>query len=427
MKKIAYHFHVVFGGGLWAYLKALLENLDRQKYSPVVYFFCKNQERNAEMRRVLTNLDVPILELNEEGEPGSNHRSTAIQKGWMETDMAKSQKSNLRETVKKAILFLLPSTVKRYWFYWKRIKKISDIYKSERIDIFHFVLGYYPRFEIPIVASMVSGIPTRILDINGGPALPCDRENQLFKILKYFAGSSGKHIRVPNQRVKRELREWWKMEEKRMSVIEFGVESEKFTEKIKKTLSRAEMGIGEAQKILVLSGRMSEEKGHSVLLKALLRVKEEAQKFICLFVGEGPLEQELKNQVATWGLSGQVRFLGFQHDVRPFLNLADLVVVPSSRETGPISVLEGMAAGKPVIATDVGAVPQMIVEKETGMIVPTDNPQALADAIIKLLLKNDEELNRMGELGRQRVRTYFTQDRCLQRTFSLYEEEATHL
>ena len=98
-----------------------------------------------------------------------------------------------------------------------------------------------------------------------------------------------------------------------------------------------------------------------------------------------------------------------------------MLVLPSFREGLPVIVLEAMAAGKPVVATPVGGVPELVSEGKTGLIVPVGNVQALADAILRLI-ENPGLAREMGKAGLERVAAKFSLDRMLEETFRVYED-----
>jgi len=120
------------------------------------------------------------------------------------------------------------------------------------------------------------------------------------------------------------------------------------------------------------------------------------------------------------GLRESVRFLGTRHDVPELLALMDMVVHPSLQEGFANAVLEAMAAGKPVVATDVGGNPEAVVQGETGLLVPPRDSRALADAII-WMLDHPDEAARFGETGRNRVADHFEISRMVRQYEELYE------
>lgn len=166
--------------------------------------------------------------------------------------------------------------------------------------------------------------------------------------------------------------------------------------------------------------RFDEQKGHVVLLEAMARVLQRRPRARALLVGEGPLRQAVEQKAHALGLSHAVVLTGLRRDVPQVLALLDLFVLPSLWEGLPVSVLEAMAAGRPVVATRVGGVPEAVEHGVTGLLVPPRDPRALAAAIIRLL--EDAELRRsMGRAGRERVEQQFSIAATVRRTEALYE------
>lgn len=138
--------------------------------------------------------------------------------------------------------------------------------------------------------------------------------------------------------------------------------------------------------ILLVVGRLSHEKGHADLLHALDALRRMTKDpFHAVFVGDGPEQGKLESLRAKLGLDSAVTMAGLQHDVRPYYEIATIVVMPSHSEGSPNVLLEAMAAGVPVVATRVGGVPEIAIDGETALLVEPRNPGAMAAAIERML------------------------------------------
>jgi sugar transferase (PEP-CTERM/EpsH1 system associated) len=155
-------------------------------------------------------------------------------------------------------------------------------------------------------------------------------------------------------------------------------------------------------------------------LDVLLQAIELLQETHGVIVGEGPEHEYLKAQATRLGLSERISFTGHQRDVRPWLAAFDIFVLSSDWEGMSNALLEAMAAGLPVVATAVGGTPEVVVEGETGFLVPPRDPEALAEAILRLL-RDPDLRRRMGEAGRKRVAEHFSVEQMVQKTEALYE------
>jgi glycosyltransferase involved in cell wall biosynthesis len=167
-------------------------------------------------------------------------------------------------------------------------------------------------------------------------------------------------------------------------------------------------------------GRLAFPKSFSTLLRALAIV--EAGTFHAAIAGDGPQRQQLEGEIAALGLANAVQLLGTRSDVADLLADSDLFVLSSRSECLPMSVIEAMAAGLPVVASAVGGVPELVEQGRTGILVPPDDPALLAAAIARLA--GDPGLRRrMGEAGRARAEALFDVDVFRSAHVDLYARE----
>jgi glycosyltransferase involved in cell wall biosynthesis len=170
---------------------------------------------------------------------------------------------------------------------------------------------------------------------------------------------------------------------------------------------------------LVTVGRMVEAKDHASLLKAVSIARDAVADLKVWLVGAGVLEPELRRLAEELGLGGIVTFFGERKDVGGFLKEADVFVLSSVSEGLPVSLLEALAASKPVIVTEVGGMPEVVRPCGCGRVVPPGNPEALAEAIVEMSAQR-RLLPLMGEQGRQYWRRRFTLERMAAGYLRLY-------
>ena len=164
-------------------------------------------------------------------------------------------------------------------------------------------------------------------------------------------------------------------------------------------------------------GRLSKEKGHKHLIRACRFLKNKNWKLI--LVGDGPLRRELTALAKSLGLEDRVQFVGEVEDVRPHLNKFDVFVLPSVSEGLSLVVLEAAAAGRVVVATEVGGVPEIIKHKQNGLLVAPRNPDQFAKSIVKLL--SDESLRRKyAQNGQSKFIDKFSADAMTRQYEKLY-------
>lgn len=173
---------------------------------------------------------------------------------------------------------------------------------------------------------------------------------------------------------------------------------------------------GERPRVLMV-GRLVEGKGFDVLLDAIERTT--CWYSVCI-AGDGPLRDSLKANIVVRGLEDRVFLLGYRGDLPAVLAASDLFVLPSYREGTPRVISEAMASGLAVVATDIAGIPEQVTDGENGYLIPTGDPDALAEALDTLL--DDEEVrNRMGRESRKRV-DRFSVSKMVDDLDSLYRE-----
>jgi len=170
---------------------------------------------------------------------------------------------------------------------------------------------------------------------------------------------------------------------------------------------------------LAVVGRLIAIKGHDVLLRALASARARVPDLTLRVAGDGPLDGELRSTVRDLGLDDAVSFLGRVTPVAPVLEDAGIVVVPSFGEGFGMVALEAMERARPVIASSVGGLPEIVDDGRTGLLVPSGDVGALA-AAIERLARDPDRAAAMGAAGRVRAVERFSQDRCTDRTEQLY-------
>lgn len=177
------------------------------------------------------------------------------------------------------------------------------------------------------------------------------------------------------------------------------------------------------ESIVGFVGRLVPGKGADVLLRAAPRVFSRHTNCRFVLVGDGPCRQDLESLSAQLGIADRVLFTGVRNDMPQVYASIDLLVLPSLCEAMPMCVLEAMAAGKPVIATRVGAVPQLIDQDQTGMLIEPGDVAGLSAAVLKLL-EDSERAHQLGEKGRAKIIERFSAESMARRYLQVYSEVA---
>lgn len=212
--------------------------------------------------------------------------------------------------------------------------------------------------------------------------------------------------------------------ELKTTVIPNAINSEKIRKKLfAPDRIRSRWQVNDKDIILTNTGVFNEQKAQALLLQAMVIILKEIPNVKLMLVGWGPKEQELRDDVRKMGLQNNVSFTGkLPHkDVFEALAITDIFVLSSLWEGFGLVMGEAMAMGKPVVATRTDGSELLVIDGETGLLVPPGDYRSLAQAVIQLL-QNPGLMQKMGDLGRQRVHTFFTPEIFIQQHESFYNE-----
>lgn len=204
----------------------------------------------------------------------------------------------------------------------------------------------------------------------------------------------------------------------RIDVVHDGIDVEKIAHRPAADL-HAEYWLPHGVPVIVNVGALVGHKGQKYLVDAMPLVMREVPDAHLIIFGEGELRAPLEKQIKQLNLIKRVLLPGFREDVLSLMKTADLFVMSSITEGLGSAVLDAMAMGHAVVGTEVGGIPEAVVPYETGLLVDSANPKALANAIIKLL-KNPDVRKTYGEAGRKRVAEQFGVDRLVEGTLEVY-------
>ncbi len=185
--------------------------------------------------------------------------------------------------------------------------------------------------------------------------------------------------------------------------------------------ARRAPGLPPFDPLLGAVGRLSPEKGHVVLLRALPQIVAAFPRAGLVLLGDGRSRPELEAEAHRLGIADRIVFLGYRRDVPALLAALDLFVQPSLYEGFGISLLEAMAAGLPIVASRVGGIPELVQDGTTGLLVPPQDPTALASAAVRLLRDRDEA-GRLGAAAALRARERYSLRAVAARVDGLYRD-----
>jgi glycosyltransferase involved in cell wall biosynthesis len=211
-----------------------------------------------------------------------------------------------------------------------------------------------------------------------------------------------------------------KLDADKITRIHYGLDGAAFRACVQDVASvRAEFRIPADAPLVGVVARLDSQKGHIYLLRAWVQVTAALPEARLLVVGDGPLRGELQQQTYDLGLEGSVIFAGRREDVPRIMAALDVVTLPSLWEGFGLVLLEAMAVARPIVASRVSAIPEIVVEGETGLLVPPRDVDALAAALIALL-RDQQRATEMGRRGRVRLEQEFTLGKMIEATDRVY-------
>jgi glycosyltransferase involved in cell wall biosynthesis len=229
-----------------------------------------------------------------------------------------------------------------------------------------------------------------------------------------------------SEQVRRDLVRYGVAGPEKIAVIPLGLDLEPFLESAGyRGKLRRELGMSNGELLVGIVGRIFPVKNHRLFLEAAARVAAELETARFLVVGDGVLRPAMEEYARALGLGDRVVFTGWRRDLPLIYPDLDVLVVSSNNEGTPVSAIEAMAAGCPVVATCVGGLPDLVADGETGCLVPPRDPAALAAGILRLL-GDRETARRLGEAARAAVAERFAVKRLCRDVENLYVELLDH-
>jgi Glycosyltransferase len=222
---------------------------------------------------------------------------------------------------------------------------------------------------------------------------------------------------VCNEWLKKILTDEFLVPNQQLNVLHYGFDTENFIRKMRET-----PGIEHPKdkKVIIYTGRLVELKGVNYLISALAELKQTRNDWVCWIVGNGEKEWELRNQAASLGLGDSVQFLGRREDIPGLLSQSDILVLPTLIENQPLSVIEAQIAGKAIVASNVGGIPEMVKHGVTGMLVPSQDPTALSNTI-NHLLNDDRYRRKLGANARKWGLTHWSMEKGTRDLLKIYQ------
>jgi glycosyltransferase involved in cell wall biosynthesis len=304
---------------------------------------------------------------------------------------------------------------------WREIMRLSSVLRRERIDIVHCHMAIASACASPI--ARLSRVPVLIETAHGREIWrEGKRLRGSFWVDRQVGRLTDRFIAV-SEAVARHLIENKRIPIHKITVIRNGRDLSQYQPAncAQAREARVELLLEQEAPVILMLARFSIEKGHRLLIESVRQLISRWPQLIVLLAGDGPLENEIKAQCARFGLANNVRFLGYRSDTQKLLAAADIVVLPSRIEGLPLVAVEALASGRAVVGTAVGGTPEVVIDGDTGLVVPPEDPIRFGEALESLLC-DPERRKRMGTRGRKLVEERFDVRSQVERTTALYSE-----
>jgi glycosyltransferase involved in cell wall biosynthesis len=339
-------------------------------------------------------------------------------------------------------IHFIPTVVlhKSRWLHDQLLKHdiVTEIITSQRSGDISFLtklVGYCRKHEIDLIhshlfganlyaclAAAITRIPV-VATFHNELFLQGRSEKHLFLKSLFIRKLASKIVLVANY-MKDDYVNIAKFPEEKILTIYNGIDMDFMIDNFDESALRRELRLDRNDLLIGHIANFRIPKGHRFLIESagLICKKMKNVKFLLIGdEGDGNLKVEIERLINEMNLEDNVRILGFRDDVRELLNLIDIFVLSSISEGLPLSVIEAMAASKPVVATDVGGLPEIVIPDETGFLVKAGNAHDLAGRL-EVLLKNDDLRRQIGIRGRKVVEEKFSLNVMIDNYQQLYAE-----
>jgi glycosyltransferase involved in cell wall biosynthesis len=299
-------------------------------------------------------------------------------------------------------------------------RRLTGVIREGNYHVVHAHLTYASIWGV--AAARGAGVPavaTLHLPPSSAPRLSRDAVREW--LMQRFLRRADRVVAVSDA-VRRDYLRHGTVPAEKLVVVHNGIDTDHYLrDELARVAVRRELGIDPGARVAATISVLREGKGLDRLLASVRSVVEEVPSAHFVIAGDGPLAAELRGIVAALDISRHVTFAGYRRDVNRILSAADLCVLPTLRDAFPTVLLEAMAASLPVVASDVGGVPEIVVDGVTGRLTDPDDGAGLARSIASLL-GDREAAAKMGEAGRARAVREFSTSVWIGNLTALYRD-----
>ena len=294
-----------------------------------------------------------------------------------------------------------------------RIFKLADWLKKKNINAIFFCSS--PTFKYGSITAKLADVSNIIY--RRGSAIPIKNKFYNRYLMNNFITTFISNSKATKEKSLKYLESF---PDKKVKLIYNGVDKSKFTNIDLKSNIRKEFKIDEEDLLMVNVGRLHKQKGHKYLIESISKLKNRFDNFTVLIIGEGPLENKLKDRVDELNLNDYIIFTGFRKDIPSLLKQSDFMVHTALWEGCPWVVLEALMSGLPVVATNSSSLPEIIREGENGYLAKDKDIENIADKIFKMI--NNSNIEKMGNKARKIAENEFSFKRVIAETEKCIKE-----
>jgi L-malate glycosyltransferase len=293
------------------------------------------------------------------------------------------------------------------------VRQLSRVFRQAQPDIVH--THAWGTLLEGLIAARLARVPVVVHGEHGTMQL---RRHQRW--LQYVGWSGADQVLSVSSRLRERMAREVRFPVARIRTIRNGVDLARF-ETSDRSAARDRLQLAPDVPVIVAVGRLVPVKDHATLLRAVAVLRQEREDVCLVLAGDGPLREDLVQQARALEIDAHVRLLGHRGDVECVMAAGDVFVQSSVSEGLSNTILEAMASGLPVVATNVGGADEMVVPGETGYLVEVSSPSAMADAVLQLL-RDPARCRAFGAAGRERARVEFSLSGMLRQYETLYCE-----
>jgi glycosyltransferase involved in cell wall biosynthesis len=290
--------------------------------------------------------------------------------------------------------------------------RLRSLLKTIRPDILHTYLIH--GNVLGRIVGRLAGVPTII-----GSELTIGQAGRIGRLVTKLTNPLTDAVEVNSETGGKSVAADLGVPESKIEVVLPGLDLDAFGRTDQRSQVRTELGVEDSEHLVLYVGRLRTVKGVEYGIRAFAKAFAQNPRLKLALAGEGDQRNHLESLSAELGIENNVKFLGARNDLPNVLSACDSVIMPSLTEGFPRVAIEAMASAKPVIATRVGGTPEAIIHNQSGILVPSKDIEAMADAIVNVA-NNSDLATRLGSAASERTEQHYSASKYVARLDEMY-------